>query len=153
MVVALLIYLADVIGSLKALLSGVILISFIALAVLGLYYFLTENSGYLSDEESINLAACKKWISNVAIVIMVAAGLSVIIPSKNTFYLMIGGYVAQSAYTEIKTSPLTDKINKIIQLRLDSELNNMLKEEADVTKEEGLQVENNSSKEGNNKNE
>lgn len=98
-------YLADVVGNLSAFLS---IMGGIIIVVVGMPF-----SGYLMDVHKFGKKALLLPAAGILLLF-----LSVFIPSKQTIYLMAGGYVTQ----EVVTSDTAKKVLEILNEKLDTEL-------------------------------
>ena len=104
------IYLADVVNSVSFLLAMIATFSFIISCVVGLYIL-------NGDGESP-----KRYFVTLIFSIVVSF-ITIAIPSKQAIYMMAGAKVVQDISKDPRTQNTLDKIYKIIDNKLDEQLN------------------------------
>lgn len=106
----------------------------IALLVFSLYLLVFEMYENNTNEEETkynNFNKILKWIKSLLIPIITMSILLVITPSERTMYIMAGAYLGQEIATNEIISDKLNKVNEIIDLKLNeilSELNSENKE-------------------------
>lgn len=122
MSLASLIYLVDFLSNLNGALSLILGIILTALAILGVL------SSFLYAEEDMHEQLNKLWFSVLkkSYIVAIIFGLLIVIPSKQSMYLMLG-----SKY--LKDSNVPAKVYDILNLKLDSMINEIRKKDATKT--------------------
>lgn len=96
------------------------------------YYSATEN-----DQREANGVMCIKWIKRVIVTGFLLSFFLIFIPSEKTAYTMVGAYAAQKVAENDKVQAMSGKVLTIIEQKLDSYIDDGLKEAEDkVTKKE-----------------
>jgi hypothetical protein len=75
-----------------------------------------------SAEDTAKWKATKSLINKHIIIFMILAIISVMIPSKQTAYVMVAAYAAQSVAQQAGASVLSEKVLKVIEKELDNQL-------------------------------
>lgn len=119
MTVPLIIYLVEVLDKISFALTFIFILSFVgAVIAFSVWSFNADMSKYGDDYEA-KASSAKKILKSIVIVICVTATLNIIIPSKQTVYLMIGGYVAESIYESPEAKAFGNKVLNIVNNKLD----------------------------------
>ena len=121
-----LIWLANFIDKLNLILLGLL---FASLAVIGCNLFLmllTIEKLNKNDEEIFSKA--KKALKKSAVYLGIFSATFAFVPSKNTYYAMVGVYAGQEIIDNPKAQTLFDKSIKVVEAKLDQIINESEKE-------------------------
>lgn len=121
MELALLVYLGSVLDDLEIAMVWLMLLSFVVTLGASAMYL---DSFHL-DEEC--LKPIVKWIKRCAVISLSCLTMSIVIPSKTDYYIMLGAYVGQQVATDEKTTKLFDKTMKLIEQQIDEALTEEVK--------------------------
>jgi hypothetical protein len=119
MTVPLIIYLVEVLDKISCALTFVFILSVVgAVIAFGAWSFNADMTDY-GDKYAVKAASAKKILKSIVIAMCVTAILDIIIPSKKTIYLMIGGYAAESIYESPEAKAFGNKVLNIVNNKLD----------------------------------
>lgn len=119
MLLVFLIYLASFVSSLLIITKLFLVITlFIFMFSLFLIFLIYEDKSK-EDYKNKNSTKFYKWLKNLVISIVIMSSLIVIIPSERTIYLIVGAYIGQKVISDKNISDKLEKINKIIDYKLD----------------------------------
>ena len=119
MSIPLIIYLVEVLDKISCALTFIFIIAFLgAIASLIVWSFNVDMSKFGKDYAT-KAASAKKMLKGIVIVICVTGILNIIIPSKQTIYLMIGGHVAESIYESPEAKQFGNRLINIVNNKLD----------------------------------
>lgn len=113
MFLVLFIYLVDVIGSIDIIVSvilSVLVFLFIVSAV-------SIGSSKLENEKTD--PGIMKLFKTLTVAVAILLSVKILLPSEKTMYLMAGAYVGQQIITNEAVSNKLEKVNKIIDYKLD----------------------------------
>jgi hypothetical protein len=80
-----------------------------------------------SPEDLANWKSTKSFINKCVIIFMILSSVVVVLPSKQTAYVMVAAYAAQSVAQSSGASVLSEKVLKVIEKELDSQLDKIKK--------------------------
>lgn len=120
MLLAFLIYLAEVAGKIHSISGWFIILSILAMVVLGIYSMVSHTDG-----NEIGMQFGKRSLKCFLIVLIVSAIVNVVTPRSNTMYLMAGAYIGTEAVKSPDVSDKLSKISKIIDYKLDDLLDEL----------------------------
>lgn len=127
MMILFLIWLADFIGKVHVIINVFLLLAII-LCIVGGITFCANSSEY--DKAEIKWHNWGKTKVYLAIKVAIASAIiGAIIPSKNTYYAMVGVYVGQEIIANPTSQRLFDKSIQAIELKLDEVINSDLKKD------------------------
>ena len=119
MTVPLIIYLVEVLDKISCALTFIfVLASAGAVITLLIWSFNADMTDY-GDKYAVKASSAKKILKSIVIVMCVTAIIDIIIPSKKTIYLMIGGYAAESIYESPEAKAFGNKVLNIVNNKLD----------------------------------
>jgi hypothetical protein len=75
-----------------------------------------------SPEDLVNWKSTKSFINKCGIIFIILASVITLLPSKQTAYVMVAAYAAQSVAQSAGASVLSEKVLKVIEKELDSQL-------------------------------
>jgi hypothetical protein len=75
-----------------------------------------------STEDLANWKATKSLVNKCVIIFIILSSIMVVLPSKQTAYVMVAAYAAQSVAQSAGASVLSEKVLKVIEKELDSQL-------------------------------
>ena len=75
-----------------------------------------------SPEDLANWRATKTLINRCSVIFLILAFISVMIPSKQTAYVMVAAYAAQAVVQSPDASVISEKVLRVIEKELDSQL-------------------------------
>jgi hypothetical protein len=119
MTVPLIIYLVEVLDKISCALTFVFIVSLIVFALTGINWAFNADMSKFGDSYVEKAASAKKLFKTIAIVMCITAVFDIIIPSKKTIYLMIGGYAAESIYESPEAKAFGNKVLNIVNNKLD----------------------------------
>jgi TRAP-type C4-dicarboxylate transport system permease large subunit len=93
------------------------------------YYSQKEN-----DEREANGKMCIKWIKRLLATAAIASFLLIFVPTEKTAYTMVGAYAAQKVAENEKVQQMSGKVLTIIEQKLDSYIDQGIKEAEDKVK-------------------
>lgn len=111
-----LVWLIDVFNNLRILAK--VGIMFIAICILALLAMAVVNTVY--DKVIVDVKAKFRYLNRIAIVILT---LFIVIPTKQTYYAMVGAYASQVVIDSPQAKVLFDKSIKAIEIKLDEVIN------------------------------
>jgi hypothetical protein len=109
-------YLADVVSSIGDISGLIILIIGVALVVAIPIYVVAYNNGDVKEE---NKPFYAKLLKRLSIILSITIFFNVVIPSKNTIYMMLGVQVTGNLIQEASKSPITEKALQLLESKLD----------------------------------
>lgn len=112
-------YLADVVESIGSISGITILVISIALGVLVSVYMLAYSNGDVNEKDK---PFYTKLIKRLSIILSVAIFFNVVVPSKNTIYMMLGVKATGEVISEINKSPIAEKAYLLLEHKLDEAL-------------------------------
>lgn len=122
MTLALLIYVITVFSNINRISHAFEIISMCSLVVLGFIFLISHVE---SDTDKFR-ETVKKILKIDVIIFVISIGISTIIPTEKTSYLMVGGYLAENVVksdqfnnTISKSGEIVDKLTKIVNNKLD----------------------------------
>jgi hypothetical protein len=80
-----------------------------------------------SPEDLVNWKSTKSFINKCGIIFIILASVITLIPSKQTAYVMVAAYAAQSVAQSPRASILSEKVLKVIEKDLDNQLDQIKK--------------------------
>lgn len=109
------IYLTDVLGSVKALSTFL----FICFGVASFIFWVMWMSSFDDSDKEVHIVISRiaKIVTSLAILFILAATL---IPAKETMYLMAASEITQDIAKSPEAKQITDKVLKVINGKLDS---------------------------------
>jgi len=119
MTVPLIIYLVEVLDKISCALTFIFVISLIAAIVSLIVWSFNADMSKFGDDYATKAASSKKMLKSIVILMCVTGVLDIIIPSKKTIYLMIGGYAAESIYESPEAKAFGNKVLNIVNHKLD----------------------------------
>jgi len=119
MTVPLIIYLVEVLDKISSALVFIFILSSIGAVIAFATWSFNGDMSKYGDEYKTKAASAKKILKSIVIVMCVTAILDIIIPSKKTIYLMIGGYAAESIYESPEAEAFGNKVLNIVNNKLD----------------------------------
>ena len=120
--------------------SGFLVAIIIACSVASIFFFLwyvseTDRKSYYSDRENdkreANGVMCVKMIKRGIITCLILSFVLIFIPSEKTAYTMVGAYAAQKVAENDKVQQMSGKVLTIIEQKLDSYIDEGIKEAED----------------------
>ena len=111
MSIVLLVYLASIVGDIKVTLV-LFLLTGVPSFVTFLAYQMTEN------KREISSLPVKKFVATFGVALLLAIG----IPNERTIYILAGASIAQDIANSPKTAATMDKVYKIIDSKLEEQL-------------------------------
>lgn len=139
---ALLVYGISLLQGISGFLAAIIIIS---AAGVGFFFIWnaseTDRRSYYSQSENdtreANGVMCIKWIKRLFVTGLIASFVMIFVPTEKTAYTMVGAYAAQKVAENEKVQAMSGKVLTIIEQKLDSYIDDGLKEAEDkVTKKE-----------------
>ena len=116
MSIVLLVYLASVVDSIKSL--GVLAMFLTPVVFLGYAWIIAfDNIGKKQEEKSK-----VKYVKTMIVTFFIGMFLSVFTPTEKTMYIMAGASIAQDIANSPKTAATMDKVYKIIDSKLEEQL-------------------------------
>lgn len=119
MTVPLIIYLVEVLDKISCALTFIFILSFVGAIIAFATWSFNANMSKYGDDYEAKASSAKKILKSIVIVMCVTAILDIIIPSKKTIYLMIGGYAAESIYESPEAKAFGNKVLNIVNNKLD----------------------------------
>ena len=119
MTVPLIIYLVEVLDKISFTLKFIFVISFLVAVLSAMFWSFNSDMSKYGDEYKEKSSSAKKIFKTIVIVMCATAILDIIIPSKKTIYLMIGGYAAESIYESPEAKAFGNKVLNIVNNKLD----------------------------------
>ena len=119
MTIPFIIYLIEVLDNVK----GFVLLALICLSLTLLFSLITwgfnSDMSEHGDVYKQKAESGKKLFKKTLIFFSIAAFFMIVIPSKKTIYLMLGGYTAQSIYESPEAKEFGNKVLNIVNSKLD----------------------------------
>ena len=115
MSIVLLVYLASVVHSLTVVFA---LYAIFSIILIGIVKFAKIIHADETRKPENPFKHIKKWVASVVVAILLA----VLIPSERTMYIMAGASIAQDIANSPKTAATLDKVYKIVDSKLDEQL-------------------------------
>lgn len=112
-------YLADVVESIEFISGTIMLVTGIALIVWVPIYIMAYSNGDVNEEDK---PFYTKLIKRLSIILSVAIFFNVMVPSKNTIYMMLGVKATGEVINEINKSPIAEKAYLLLEHKLDEAL-------------------------------
>jgi hypothetical protein len=119
MTVPLIIYLVEVLDKISCALTFIFVVSLIVSLLSAMVWAFNADMSNFGKSYAIKASSAKKMLKSIVIVMCVTAILDIIIPSKKTIYLMIGGYAAESIYESPEAKAFGNKVLNIVNNKLD----------------------------------
>jgi len=119
MTVPLIIYFVEVLDKISCALTFIFIIAFLGAIVSLIVWSFNADMSKFGNDYATKAASAKKMLKGIVIVMCVTGILDIIIPSKKTIYLMIGGYAAESIYESPEAKAFGNKVLNIVNNKLD----------------------------------
>lgn len=123
MSIGMMIYLADVAGSIKNVFDGATVFAMVAVC---LSFFCLGPLGDTLDDKAT--AHCWRAIKMSIVVCVLASTIAAVIPSKNTIYAIAATHYAQEIAGKPSVQILGDKVYQVLNQKLDEIIDNKTKE-------------------------
>jgi hypothetical protein len=130
MTVPLIIYFVDVLSKISAALSFIFVISCIVAGCSFFVWAFNADMTQYGEDYKTKAVAAKKILKSFIVIICIVGIVDIVIPSKKTIYLMLGGYAAESIYESPEAKVFGNKLLTIINNKLD-ELEKSTKKETE----------------------
>ena len=138
---ALLVYGISLLDKIGAFAVGCIIVSVLVAGGSWIWYISeTDRKSYYTDKENdvreANGVMCVKWLKRSLVTIFLVSFALIFLPTEKTAYTMVGAYAAQKVAENDKVQAMSGKVLTIIEQKLDSIIEDGIKEaEAKVEKE------------------
>jgi hypothetical protein len=119
MSIPLIIYLVEVLDKISCALTFIFIIAVIGAVIAFATWSFNEDMSNYGNDYATKATSSKKILKSIVIVMCVTGILDIIIPSKKTIYLMIGGHAAESIYESPEAKQFGNRLINIVNNKLD----------------------------------